>query len=167
MTTKEAAATYLRQHLIGTRGRSVVVFNPHNKPEEELPYITAFSNGGSPGWKTCYAIADNGKVIGSHICSDEHYAPADLAVIEGYRTDRHKTYQEHYPDGYRMRFIFEKDVKSDKILAKALEENKKLKEKHDAGDKQENREMAKEGVDQSDAQGSPETTSKSTEDSNS
>ena len=53
----------------------------------------------------CYALAEDGVVLGSHLCSNEGYARGDLGVTEGSRPDRHVTYKKHYPDGYTMEFI--------------------------------------------------------------
>lgn len=69
------------------------------------PKIYAFSGveGGSEG--PCYAMAQDGTVLGSHWCSHEHYALHDLGVIEGARPDRHETYRKYYQDGYEMEFV--------------------------------------------------------------
>lgn len=68
------------------------------------PKIFVFSAvGGGDG--VCFAMAEDGTVLGSHWCSCEAWAPTDLGVIEGRRLDRHETYKLHYPDGYEMEFI--------------------------------------------------------------
>lgn len=106
MTTEAAAEQYLSEHLSAWRGKGYAVFNPHNKPIEELPVIYGFNNGGSTGWYSAVAIAEDGNALGGHICSDEGYMPHDLGIIEGARMDRHEeSYRVHYPDGYRMDFV--------------------------------------------------------------
>lgn len=105
MTTEARARLYRAQHEVEHDGRRPIVHNPHNKPVSELPAIYCFSNivGGGDG--IAYAMAEDGTVLGSHWCSHETYVPADLAVIDGWRMDRHETYRGHYPEGYRMEFI--------------------------------------------------------------
>jgi len=121
MTTAAAARQYLNDHLKQTSYRKNFVFNPNNKPEEELPVIMGFNNGGSSGWYEALAIAQDGTVLGGHTCSDEGYMRADLGIIEGTRPDRHETsYQIHYPDGYRMAFIESQDIDSCEVLQEAF-----------------------------------------------
>lgn len=105
MTTPAAERLYLAQHQAAIEGRNWAVFNPLNKPVDELPVIYGFNNGGSSGWMSACLIAEDGTGMGGHICSHEGYMEHDLGIIEGSRPDRHKTFQEHYPDGYRMEFI--------------------------------------------------------------
>lgn len=106
--------------------RQFAIYNPHNKPVEELPYIIGFNNGGREDWWYANLIAEDGMGLGSHLCSDEGFMPGDLGVIEGTRPDRHETFKEHYPDGYRMDFVSKRNVKSDHRLVKAFELNKQL-----------------------------------------
>lgn len=47
--------------------------------------------------------------------------PGDLGIIEGARPDRHETFREHYPDGYRMEFVSYGDVLSHAGLSAAVE----------------------------------------------
>jgi hypothetical protein len=49
--------------------------------------------------------------------------PHDLGVTDGSRPDRHETFREHYPDGYRMDFIPGKDVLSHAGLEAAYQRN--------------------------------------------
>lgn len=105
MTTKEAEAAYLIQHLVEWGGKGYASYNPHNRPLEELPVIWGFNNGGSPGWYHATLLSDDGEFLGGHVCSHEGYMPHDLGIVEGSRPDRHETFREHYPDGYRMDFV--------------------------------------------------------------
>lgn len=105
MTTRAAARLYLAQHLLEVEGRPIAIFNPHEKPVEELPVIYGFNNGGSPGWYNAMLMADDGTNLGGHLCSHPAYIPHDLGILEGSRPDRHETFREHYPDGYRMEFV--------------------------------------------------------------
>lgn len=99
------------------------IYNPHSKPTEDLPTIYGFNNGGSPGWFSGCLIAEDGTGLGGHLCSHEAYMPGDLGVLEGSRPDRHKTFQEHYPDGYRMEFVSYGDVRGHEKLTAALKLN--------------------------------------------
>ena len=127
MTTPVAAKIYRAQHQHKLQGRKVAVHNPHNKPVDELPVIFGFNNGGSPGWLDAVLIAEDGTVLGRHCCSHEGYMPHDLGILEGTRPDRHETFREHYPDGYRMQFVGYNDIKDCAPLNAALEKF----EKHD------------------------------------
>lgn len=105
VTTHEAEALYLARHQSEVAGRKLAVFNPHGKPESELPVIYGFNNGGSPGWMSAVLLAEDGEGLGGHICSAEGYMLHDLGILEGSRPDRHETFRAHYPDGYRMEFV--------------------------------------------------------------
>jgi hypothetical protein len=105
MTTEAAAQQYLAEHLARCKGKGWAVHNPHNKPLDELPVIYGFNNGGSTGCLSAVLLAEDGTVLGGHCCSAEGYMPHDLGVLEGSRPDRHETFREHYPDGYRMEFV--------------------------------------------------------------
>lgn len=123
MTTPKAAAAYLAQHEWEMEGKRRAVYNPHGKPLDELPIIYGFNNGGSPGWYSAVLLAEDGKQLGGHICSHEGYMLHDLGILEGTRPDRHETFREHYPDGYRMEFIPLKDVRSHPGLETAYQKN--------------------------------------------
>lgn len=123
MTTEAAALLYEAQHQAEWNGRPTAVFNPHDKPVTKLPVIYGFNNGGSPGWYSAVLLAEDGAGLGGHVCSSEGYMPHDLGILEGSRPDRHKTFQEHYPDGYRMEFVPERDVRTHAGLNAAYERN--------------------------------------------
>lgn len=97
-----------------------VVFNPHGKPILELPAIYVFNNGGPPNYLQGYAMAQNGVILGEHICSHEGYMIADLACVEGWQMGRHHGYKKHYPDGYRMEFVLSSEIASHEGLQRAL-----------------------------------------------
>lgn len=99
------------------------VFNPHDKPVDDLPVIYGFNNGGSPGWMSGVLLAEDGTGLGGHVCSHEFYMPGDLGVQEGSRPDRHNGFREHYPDGYRMAFVGAAEVKTHPGLDAAYQAN--------------------------------------------
>lgn len=99
------------------------VFNPHNKPASELPIIYGFNNGGTHGFYSAQLIAADGTALGSHCCSHELYMPGDLGIRAGYRADRHETFRQHYPDGYRMAFVPHAKVSDHAALNEAFRLN--------------------------------------------
>ena len=112
------------------------IFNPNNKPIEELPFIIGFNNGGSPKFLHAVLMAEDGEFMGSHCCSHECYMRGDLGILEGTREDRHELFRAHYPNGYRMDFVSYNEVQYHDLLNKALERhearNKQAKERtHD------------------------------------
>lgn len=105
---------------------SNAIYNPHNKPESELPTIYGFNNGGQQGFYHAQLLAEDGTPLGSHLCSEEGYMLGDLGIIPGYRLDRHAHFKKHYPDGYKMEFISYKDAKHHEGLQKAIKLNHKI-----------------------------------------
>lgn len=88
------------------------------------PKIYCFSNAIGGGDGIAYAMAEDGAVLGSHLCSHEGYVPGDLGVTPGSRPDRHETYLKHYPQGYEMEFVPACDVKFHEGLVKAFKLNR-------------------------------------------
>ena len=120
MTTKAAARLYEAQHLYEMEGKGNALFNPNNKPFNELPVIYGFNNGGSAECMHAVLIAEDGTCLGGHTCSSEGYMRHDLGILEGTRPDRHETFKKHYPDGYRMVFVPSDDIKSHEKLNTAF-----------------------------------------------
>jgi len=121
MTTAAAAALYPAQHNYGNQHKDYAVYNPHNKPFDELPVIYGFNNGGSKDWLQAELMAEDGTYLGGHICSAEGHMPHDLGILEGSRPDRHETFRKHYPDGYRMDFVSYADASKHEGLKHAFE----------------------------------------------
>ena len=123
MTTATAAALYEAQHNHAWADKSYAVFNPHNRPLDELPTIYGFNNGGGHGMLSAVLLAEDGAHLGGHVCSAESYMRHDLGILEGSRPDRHETFQKHYPDGYKMDFVGAADVKTHAGLESAYQAN--------------------------------------------
>lgn len=123
MTTEARERLYQAQHLVDVEGRRIAIYNPHNKPIAELPVIYGFNNGGNPGWYSAVLLAEDGEAMGGHLCSHECYMPHDLGILEGCRPDRHKIFQEKYPDGYRMEFVSAAQVMTHPGLDAAYQKN--------------------------------------------
>ena len=100
------------------------IYNPHGKPESELPVIYGFNNGGSAGFMFGVLLAEDGTGLGSHLCSHEGFMLGDLGILEGSRPDRHEGFKQHYPDGYRMEFVGYSNVGGHLGLNKAFDLNK-------------------------------------------
>lgn len=124
MTTPQAAAAYLAEHMSQWGDKGWAVYNPHGKPVDDLPAIYGFNNGGSPGWYSGVLLSDDGECLGGHVCSSEGYMPHDLGVLVDARPDRHETFRAHYPDGYRMVFIPGAEVRDHAGLDAACARNK-------------------------------------------
>ena len=99
------------------------VYNPNEKPVEELPVIYGFNNGGGGCFLAGALLAEDGTGLGGHGCSSEYYMLSDLGILEGSRPDRHEDFKRHYPDGYRMDFVSINDVKGHAGLDKAYKLN--------------------------------------------
>jgi len=129
MTTPQAEAQYLAEHLSRWADKGYAVHNPHNKKVEELPVIYGFNNGGSSSFLSAISISEDGVQLGGHACSSEFYMPHDLGIVEGARKDRHEeSYMKHYPDGYRMDFVGYDDAKTHKGLQAALKANQERRD---------------------------------------
>ena len=124
MTTEAAENFYLAQYQLEMQGRELAMYNPKNKPIDELPIIYGFNNSGSPGMLSAVLLAEDGTGLGSHACSHEGYMPGDLGILKGTRPDRHKGFRDHYPEGYRMTFVESQNIDRHKGLNKAFGLNK-------------------------------------------
>jgi hypothetical protein len=126
MTTPAAARLYLAQHELQWEGKPFAVFNPHDKPVNELPVIYGFNNGGKPStFLQAVALAEDGTCLGGHGCSAEGYMPADLGMLKGARPDRHEgEFQPHYPNGYRCEFVPSGNIEGHAGLQAAIEKAK-------------------------------------------
>lgn len=95
------------------------VENPKGLPEDQLPFIWVFINGWFAG-PVGQAVSQDGFGLGSHACSSESYIYQDLGIAPGSRPDRHKTYFEHYPDGYVLQYVPDFEIAGHESLQKAF-----------------------------------------------
>ena len=58
--------------------------------------IFCFSNGGSPGFLSAVALADDGNVLAGHCCSHEVYMKHDLGITSDWKHDQ---YDKHFGAG--------------------------------------------------------------------
>ena len=117
---------------MSTQEKGYAIYNPHNRPIEELPVIYGFNNGGSPGFLSACLLAEDGTELGGHLCSSEGYMRHDLGILDWTRPDRHETFRAHYPDGYRMDFIPYEDVPKCEGLQEAFKLHDAASEKASA-----------------------------------
>lgn len=101
-----------------------LIFNPEDKPQEELPIIYGFNNNPTPNFHQGVLVAEDGEILGNHICSHEGYMRGDLGILEGSRGDRHEKFEKKYPQGYKMDFVSYQEVEGHKGLNEALRLNK-------------------------------------------
>lgn len=79
--------------------------------DADKPAIYLFSN--SPdGDGVAYAMAEDGTVLGSHLCSHWGYMRHDLHD----RGDRKIRCEEHYPDGYRLVILGARELPPEAVL---------------------------------------------------
>lgn len=120
------------QHIEEYIGQKAAVYNPQNLPVYDLPIILGFNNGGSPGWYIAQLVCEDGTGIGSHVCSDEYFMYGDLGILDGSRPDRHETFRDHYPDGYRMLFMTLEQARTSEFLNLLCERNQALAAAYEA-----------------------------------
>lgn len=86
-----------------------------------------FNNGTAfKGWNNCYSMADDGTVLGNHICSHDIYMMGDLHN----RADRLETIKKHFGDEpYEVEVIASDDVRTHAGLAEAYRLNQLAGEK--------------------------------------
>lgn len=59
--------------------------------------IFCFNNGGSPGWYSAVALAEDGRVLAGHICSSVGFMRHDLGMDGS--TWKHENYDAHFGAG--------------------------------------------------------------------
>lgn len=126
MTTPAAEQLYLAQHLHQFEGARNTIFNPHDRPIDELPLIMGFNNGGSECFYHAVAIAEDGTALAGHACSHPGYMPHDLCIIEGSTMGKYQAYEAHYPDGYRAVFVADDEIETHEKLQRAIRLNAEL-----------------------------------------
>lgn len=83
------------------------------------PKIFAFINGGSPGWYSGAAIAEDGTVLpASHVSSSPGWARHDMGA-NGQSEWKHDVYAAHYPDGFQVEWV--ENVKEHPVLWPLIE----------------------------------------------
>jgi hypothetical protein len=85
------------------------------------PRIYIFPNQHFGGDVLCYAIAEDGKLLASHVCSNESFAKLDLSDSHPSRRD---AYVSHYPNGYVLEFVPEANLNEHVGLRAAVSRNK-------------------------------------------
>lgn len=103
--------------------KPLFIYNPKNLPEDDLPWIVGFNNGGQRMFEEAVSLAEDGTFLGNHVCSCEGFMIGDLCLDRrGFRT---QTYEEHYPDGFRTTFVGVDSRDTSAELQKAIHNSKK------------------------------------------
>lgn len=89
-------------------------------------YLFNNSIPANEGWNSSYSMADDGTVLGNHLCSHDVFMYHDLYV----RSDRKKTVDEHFKDEpYEVEIIPSHEVKTHPGLQEAFKLNQIAGEK--------------------------------------
>jgi hypothetical protein len=87
--------------------------------------IYCFNNGGSNRWYYAMAMAEDGTVVGQHICSDPYFMKHDLGLTSNWK---HENYNQHYGEG-NWELVWVDDPLTHEGLQAAYELNQKNKPK--------------------------------------
>lgn len=93
---------------------------PPDPQDESLPAVYLFSNSHS-GDGIAYSMAEDGTVLGSHLCSHWGYMLHDLHD----RKDRREATEAHYPDGYRIVICGPGEVPPPEVLERNREQGRR------------------------------------------
>lgn len=86
--------------------------------------IYCFNNGGAAGFYQALAVADDGNVLASHLCSHECFMAHDLGMTSDWK---HEEYNKHF-GAENWILVWIDDPKDDPRIKKAMELNAKLGE---------------------------------------
>lgn len=101
------------------------VYNPKSLDESKLPIIYCFNNGGIHDMLHAIAMAEDGNVVGAHICSSESFMLKDLGITNDLSGKR-AGYEKHYPDGYVLQWIETSEAATHPGLMEAYKKNQAL-----------------------------------------
>lgn len=91
--------------------------------------IYCFNNGGSPGWLSAVALADDGHCLAGHTCSHEGYMRHDLGMDGS--TWKHENYNKHFGEGnWELEWV--ENPKTHEGLQAAIKLNAQLPKDEDA-----------------------------------
>ena len=86
----------------------------------DIPRIFVFCNSCRAGLHSMVALAEDGKVLAGHACSDHGWAAHDMGIHEdGWKRD---AYAAHYPNGFTVEWA-ENPLQHEGTLA-AIERHK-------------------------------------------
>lgn len=87
--------------------------------KDDLPTIYGLVNDGSPGMYSVIALAEDGKCLSGHCCSDPGFGPHDIGATSDWHQEH---YWAHYPNGFRVEWV--DDPKAHKGCQVAIAKNK-------------------------------------------
>jgi len=87
------------------------------------PKIFCFCNGGGNEWYPALAMAEDGNVLASHVCSTPGWAVHDLGLTSDWKHDKYDTY---YPDGYELVWVEMAEIRTHPGLMAAYAKNQEI-----------------------------------------
>ena len=89
--------------------------------DKEKKKIYCFNNGGSLGFMSAVAIAEDGTCVGRHCCSHEAYMQHDLGIGSDWK---HDGYDKHYGEGnWELEWVPTNNIESHDGLQEAFRLN--------------------------------------------
>ncbi len=89
-------------------------------------YLYCVEGGIRKGDVIGYALAEDGNGLGSHLSSGEEWSKHDMGLTSDWK---HDSYLAHYPDGFELEWIDEKDLDNHLGWQEAFKLNKELVKK--------------------------------------
>jgi len=90
--------------------------------------IYCFNNGGQKSYMQALAIAEDGNIVASHLCSSEHFMAHDLGITSDWK---HESYNEHFGEGnWELEWVGEPDEHEG--INEAFKLNKKLEKEQES-----------------------------------
>lgn len=85
------------------------------------PKIFLFCEPVSHGDFAAHAIAEDGTGLGGHLSSSVEFAKHDIGLTSDWH---HDEFRKHYPNGYEVEWIDQKDLATHEGFQKALKLNR-------------------------------------------
>jgi hypothetical protein len=80
------------------------------------------ASGWGPSDVIGYALAEDGTGLASHLSSNELFSKHDMGLTSDWK---HKTYKEHYPDGFELVWIDDAERGGNPEFEEAYQKNQK------------------------------------------
>ena len=90
-------------------GHMQAFYNPNNILIADLPTIYGYTLAREGTSLIGQLIAEDGTVLATQACSSEIYMLSALGIIDN-TNEKHKVFKGHYPDGYKMELVLEKET---------------------------------------------------------
>ena len=90
-------------------GHMQAFYNPNNRLIADLPTIYGYTAERKGSSLVGRLVAQDGTIFASQICDDESHMLISFGIISN-ANENHKMFKEHYPDGYKMELVLEKET---------------------------------------------------------